>query len=55
MKKFNAKLGREVTYNFYPNSRFVIVKINNDRTINIALGHWNGWQVLNVPFDKVCR
>lgn len=52
MKKFNAKLGRKVTYNYYPNSRFIIVKINNDGTLNIEL---NGWIVLNVKVNDVCR
>lgn len=30
MKKFNAKIGREITYKFYPQKRFVIEKINQD-------------------------
>ena len=55
MKKFNAKLGREVTYNFYPNGRFVIVKINNDGTLNLALRAWSGWKVFNVKVKDVCR
>lgn len=52
MKKFNAKLGREVTFNFYPYKKFVIEKINSDGTLNLAIGVW---KVLNVKVDDVCR
>lgn len=52
MKKFNAKIGREVTYKFYPQKRFVIEKINQDGTIDLAIGVW---KVLHVKIDNVCR
>lgn len=51
-KKFNSKLGRRVTYNFYPYKKFVIEKINPNGTLNMAIGDW---KVLNVTVDKVCR
>lgn len=51
-KKFNARLGRMVTYNSYPYKKFVIEKINSDGTLNMAIGDW---KVLNVTVDKVCR
>lgn len=35
-KKFNAKLGRMVTYNFYPVKKFVIEKINPNGTLDLA-------------------
>lgn len=52
MKKFNAKLGREVTFKFYPYKKFVIEKINPDGTLNLAIGVW---KVLNVKVNDVCR
>lgn len=52
MKKFNAKLGRMVTYNFYPVKKFVIEKINPNGTLNLAI---NDWKVLNVKVIDVCR
>ena len=52
MRKFNAKLGREVTYNPYPYKKFVFEKINSDGTLNLAIGDW---KVLKVTVDKVCR
>lgn len=52
MKKFNAKLGRMVTYNFYPVKKFVIEKINPNGTLNLAIGDW---KVLNVKVIDVCR
>ncbi len=52
MRKFNAKLGRGVTYNPYPYKKFVIEKINSDGTLNLAIGDW---KVLKVTVDKVCR
>lgn len=52
MKKFNAKLGRKVTYNSYPYGKFVIEKINSDGTLNLRKGDW---KVLNVTVDRVCR
>ena len=52
MRKFNAKLGREVTYNFYPYKKFIIEGINSDGTLNLAIGTW---KVLNVKVDNVCR
>lgn len=51
-KKFNARLGRKVTYNSYPVKKFVIEKINSDGTLDLAIGDW---KVLNVTVDKVCR
>lgn len=40
MRKFNAKIGREVTYKFYPQKRFVIENINQDGTLDLAIGVW---------------
>ena len=49
-KKFNARLGRMVTYDSYPYKKFVIEKINSDGTLNMAIGDW---KALNVTVDKV--
>lgn len=51
-KKFNARLGRMVTYNSYPYKKFVIEKINSDGTLNTAIGDW---KALNVTVDKSLR
>ena len=52
MKKFHAKIGRKVTYNSYPQKKFVIEKINPDGTLDLEQG---GWKILNVSIDRVCR
>lgn len=52
MKKFNARLGRMVTYNSYPVKKFVIEKINPNGTLDLAMGTW---KVLNVKVEDVCR
>ena len=52
MKKFNVKIGRKVTYNSYPEKKFVIEKINPDGTLDLAVGDL---KVLNVTIDRVCR
>ena len=52
MKKFNAKIGREVTYKFYPQERMVIDKINQDGTLDLAIGTW---KILHVKVENVCR
>ena len=51
MRKFNAKIWREVTYKFYPQKRFVIENINQDGTLDLAIGVW---KVLHVKIDSVC-
>lgn len=51
MKKFNAKIGRDVTYKFYPQKRFVIEKINQYGTLDLAIVVW---KVLHVKIDSVC-
>ena len=51
-KKFNAKLGSTVTYNFYPVKKFVIGKINPDGTPDSATGTW---KILHVKVEDVCR
>lgn len=52
MKKFNARLGRMVTYNSYPVKKFVIEKINPNGTLDLTMGTW---KVLNVKVEDVCR
>ena len=52
MKKFNAKLGRMVTYNFYPVKKFMIEKINPNGTLDLAIGTW---KILHVKVEDVCR
>lgn len=51
-EKFNARLGRMVTYNFYPVKKFVIEKINPNGTLDLAIGTW---KVLHVKVEDVCR
>lgn len=51
-KKFNARLGRMVTYNSYPYKKFVIEKINSDGTLNMAIGDW---KIYHVKVKDVCR
>lgn len=50
--KFNAKLGRLVTYNHYPEGKFEVVSINQDGTLNLERGTW---LVTNVKVKDVCR
>jgi hypothetical protein len=52
IRKFNAKIGRKVTYNSYPQKKFVIERINPDGTLDLAIGDW---KILNVTIDRVCR
>lgn len=51
-KKFNSKLGRRVTYNFYPYKKFVIEKINPNGTLDLAMGTW---KIYHVKVKDVCR
>lgn len=51
-KKFNAKLGRRVTYDFYPYKKFVIEKINPNGTLDLAMGTW---KIYHVKVKDVCR
>lgn len=51
-KKFNAGLGRMVTYNFYPVKKSVIGKINPDGTLDSAIGTW---KILHVKVEDACR
>ena len=51
-KKFNAKLGRMVTYNSYPVKKFVIEKIHPNGTLDLAIGDW---KILHVKVKDVCR
>ena len=52
MKKFNARIGRRVTYRFYPQKDFVIDKINANGTLDIAIGTW---KILHVNVEDVMR
>lgn len=51
-KKFNAELGRMVTYGFYPVKRFVIGKTDPNGTPDLATGTW---KTLHVKVEDVCR
>lgn len=51
-KKFNARLGRMVTYDFYPVKKSVIEKTNPDGTLDSAIGTW---KTLHVKVEDVCR
>ena len=51
-KKLNARLGRMVTYSFYPVKKFVIEKINPNGTLDLAIG---AWRILHVKAEDVCR
>lgn len=50
--KFNIKLGRKVTYNFYPYKKFEIVKDYHNGRVDIAIGTW---RILCVPVIDLCR
>lgn len=52
MRKFNAKLGRKVTYKFYPHGKFEIIKINPNGTLDLEQ---KGWRVLHVKVEDVMR
>lgn len=51
-KKFNAKSGRMVTYNFYTVKKFVTGKTNPNGTLALATGTW---KILHVKVEDVCR
>lgn len=51
-KKFNARLGRMVTYSSYSYKKFVIEKINPDGTLDSAIGTW---KISYVKVEDACR
>ena len=51
-KKLNARLGRMVTYGFYPVKKFVTEKTNPDGTLDLAICTW---KISHVKVEDVCR
>lgn len=50
--KFNIRLGRKVTYRFYPYKKFEIIKDHHNGKVDIAIGTW---RILCVPVIDLCR